>query len=497
MRVFRSSVFAARARRLELLAAQHSPSLIAMAAISCFVVFSTLALLGAAELPHISDDSAACEFKTVDGICYGTELRKTHFYLAENFTNLNHGSFGTVVRPVHAAQEEFFVMQESYPDRWFRKQYYDALEVSRQLISDFVGAQSSDVVLVENASSAVNSILRSLDLQKGDKVLRLSTAYGMVTNTLNYLSEIVGIEVLVANVTYPIADDTQIIGAVTDVLKRHPDVKLCVFSHISSLPAIVEPLTSLVEQVRSNTNDALILVDGAHAPGQIDLNIPSLDVDFYLGNCHKWLYAPKGTAFLWVDEKHTTATFPEPSVISSANAVGSDYDQRYKYTGTRDYTAFATLPAALEFRRYLGGEDQIKRYCHQLAVNAGKYLASAWGTTLLVPPQMTAFMVNIVLPSTDATAIKLMQEELNETYGIYIVYGSVEVTVKTDNHQDRKECINGGKATKKDTACQKRTVYVTRLSAQVYLDMNDFIELGRLVPELLRKEEIQKKTAVQ
>ena len=135
-----------------------------------------------------------------------------------------------------------------------------------------------------------------------------------------------------------------------------------------------------------------------------------------------------------------------------------------------------------------------------MAVNAGNYLASAWGTTLLVPPQMTAFMVNIVLPSTDATAIKLMQEELNETYGIYIVYGSVEVTAKTDNHQDPKDNnipVDGEVATKEDTACQKRTVYVTRLSAQVYLDMNDFIELGRLVPELLRKEEIQKKTAVQ
>lgn len=467
-----------------------------MAAIS-FVVFSILALLGAAELPQTSDEDAACEFKTIDGICYGSELRKACFFLAENFTNLNHGSYGTVVRPVHAAQEEYFVMQESQPDRWFRKQYYAALSVSRQLISDFVGVQSKDLVLVENASSAVNSILRSLDLQKGDKVLRLSTAYGMVTNTLNYLSEIVGIEVLVANVTYPITDDKQIIDAVTDVMKVHPDIKLCVFSHISSLPAIVEPLASLVEQVRSESNDALILVDGAHAPGQIDLDIPSLNVDFYLGNCHKWLYAPKGTAFLWVDEKHTTATFPEPSVISSANAVGSDYDQRYKYTGTRDYTAFAALPAALEFRRYLGGEDQIKRYCHQLAVDAGEHLAKAWGTALLVPPVMTAFMVNIILPSTDAAAIKVMQEELNEKYGIYIVYGSVEVMVSVDNNQGPRICTDGEQSSKRDTACQKRIVYVTRLSAQVYLDMDDFIKLGSLVPELLRKGERIQLAAVQ
>ena len=111
---------------------------------------------------------------------------------------------------------------------------------------------------------------------------------------------------------------------------------------------------------------------------------------------------------------------------------------------------------------------------------------------------MTALMVNIVLPSTDAAAIKVMQEELNETYGIYIVYGSVEMTAKTANYRNMKDNnTDGEEASKKDTACQKRTVYVTRLSAQVYLDMNDFIELGRLVPELLRKEEIQKKTAVQ
>jgi selenocysteine lyase/cysteine desulfurase len=137
----------------------------------------------------------ACEYQTRDGTCYGKNLREKFFYLAPNFINVNHGSFAAVAKLVHKKQTELFLQQEAYPDTWFRKQMYDLIYDSRALIANFIQATVSDTVLVENASSAVNSILRSQQFEKGDKVIRLDTSYNMVIRTLDYLTETIGIEV--------------------------------------------------------------------------------------------------------------------------------------------------------------------------------------------------------------------------------------------------------------------------------------------------------------
>lgn len=125
--------------------------------------------------------------------------------------------------------------QESYPDRWFRISYYNYIDIARQYIATFISALLDDVVLVENASSAVNSILRTIGLQRGDKVLRLSTAYGMVRETLDWMAETIGIEVIVVNVKFPLENTNQIVEDVKEALKTHQNIKLCIFSHISSM----------------------------------------------------------------------------------------------------------------------------------------------------------------------------------------------------------------------------------------------------------------------
>lgn len=159
----------------------------------------------------------------------------------------------------------------------------------------------------------------------------LSTAYGMVKETLNWLVDTSGVEVVVVNITFPIDSASQITHAVSDVLAAHGDVKLCIFSHISSMvrtnnmnipprrayvltsaynyqPAVIEPVADL--SAIAHTAGAIVLVDGAHAPGQINVDVTVINADFYLGNCHKWLYAPKGTAFLWVSPAHQTSVSP-------------------------------------------------------------------------------------------------------------------------------------------------------------------------------------------
>ena len=250
------------------------------------------------EIIYSPVSASGCLFKDLDGTCYGHDLKTKYFYLNESFCNLNHGSFGTVPKPVFNTQCQYFLEQESFPDTWFRQTYYEYIITARESIAQLINADQEDVVLVENASSAVNSILRSLGLVTGDKVLRLSTAYGMVINTLDWLMQTIGIEVIIVEVEFPVIDNSQIIRAVSAALEENQDVKLCIFSHISSVPAMIEPvkvLTALAHQRR-----ALVMIDGAHAPGVVDIDIQEIQADFYLGNCHKWLFSPKGTAFLYV-----------------------------------------------------------------------------------------------------------------------------------------------------------------------------------------------------
>ena len=142
------------------------------------------------------------------------------------------------------------------------------------------------------------------------------------------------------------------------------------------------PIVELARVVRDGCPTAMVLIDGAHAPGQIKLDMPSLQAHFYVGNCHKWMYAPKGTAFLWISPDQRLEKSPQPTVISCSGK--RDIPGRFEYTGTRDYTAFAALPTCLCFVDYLGGFDAVHRYCRGLALEGGRYLTKLWGTKLIV-----------------------------------------------------------------------------------------------------------------
>jgi hypothetical protein len=230
----------------------------------------------------------------------------------------------------------------------------------------------------------------------------------MVVETLEWLREMFGIEVVTIPVHFPVQNKAPIVDAVSSAFEVHKDIKLAVFSHISSMvslecflcddsassictylyrallqPSLIEPIEDFIPIIRQKSPSTRILIDGAHAPGHIDLNIDVLDVDFYFGNCHKWMYAPKGSAFMWVAPSQRNPTFPEPTVISSTG--NRDFLGRFAYTGTRDYTSLAALPAAFRFRsEILGGDKAIFRYCHSLAKEAADFLTGLWNTALLV-----------------------------------------------------------------------------------------------------------------
>ena len=327
---------------------------------------------------------------------------------------------------------------------------------------------SDSLVLLENASAAVNSIFRSLELQPGDIFIYFSTAYGMVKHTAQWLSQDRGIQVIEVPISLPLISSAEsyieplkaALGSLS--APQLARVRVVTFSHISSVPAFIEPIADLAAVVKAANPSALVLVDGAHAVGQIPVDIPSLgDIDYYLSNGHKWIFSPKGSCFLWVNPRNISPLRPEPSVISSENDVlaagGMSFPLRYGYTGTKDFTAYISMGAALDFRSLLGGEERIMSYTSGLAAWAGDHLTELWGTSRLSPPAFEGNMINVVLPTKDFAKATAMQAELLELQGIYML------------------ALQDGPS----------GIIYTRLSSMIYLEKKDFVRVGKAVREYL------------
>ena len=399
-------------------------------------------------------------FKTPDNINFGHELRRKHFQLMEGFTNLNHGSFGATPKCISEAQSNYKAQQEAHPDRFFRVTSYALIDRSRKKLASLINGSLDEVVLVENASDAVNSILRSHPYQRGDKILRLQTAYSMVTETIQWLGRTKGVIDVCVKVDYPILDKEDIIEAVRNTLLMHEkgSIKMSIFCHISSMPAMIEPIDELTRICHEHGSK--VMIDGAHAPGQIPIDVKATDAEFYLGNCHKWLFCPKGSAFMHVKKSEQKSDFPEPNVISSSGM--RDFVGRYSYTGTRDYTAYATIYDGLKYSSYIGFE-KMQKYNHNLVVDVGRRLTKAWGTYLLVEDEnMIGNMINVVLPSTNAQDVKHMQEVLDKEHNIYVVYKSTSDLTSTlvDTTDENKDNDSDGDEN------SKMEIFYVRLSVQ-------------------------------
>lgn len=348
--------------------------------------------------------------RTKEPLTFGHDLLHKEFLL--NYTNFNHGSFGACPRKVLEYQTSLRLQQEQQPDTWMRVHYRQLLNGTREKIANYVNADSPDnIVLVESASTAVNSILRSYPWQPSDIILYFSVAYGMVKNTAAYLVEEEGVEVVEVPITWPIQggqeksaflDPLQVALNELKAKSKLDKLRLVVLDHIVSVPAVREPIAECAELIKSYQPDCFVLVDGAHAMGQVrslDLQKMGPHMDAYVSNGHKWLYSPKGSAFLWVNSTVVTDTFPEPTVISSANSCrqqpAPSLIGRFEYVSTRDYTATVAMSKSLEFRDSLGGDEAIYEYTNGLAMKAKHHLIQKWNVTSLAPDSMEDFMINI------------------------------------------------------------------------------------------------------
>jgi isopenicillin-N epimerase len=249
------------------------------------------------------------------------------FLLDPDVTFLNHGSYGACPEPVFARYQELQRELERNPVEFLGRRFDELTAEARTALAAFVGARAEDLVFVPNATSGLNAVIRSLKLEPGDEVLTTRHEYGAVVRTWEFAG---------AQLVY--AEPEQLASAIG------PRTRAVCVSHITSPTALVLP----VEEICAAARDAgvLSIVDGAHAPGQIPLDLESLGADVYAGNCHKWLCAPKGAGFLWAQPEHQR--WIEPLVVSWGYGAATSFAERHGWQGTRDPAAALAVPAAID-----------------------------------------------------------------------------------------------------------------------------------------------------
>ncbi|HEU5194854.1 MAG TPA: aminotransferase class V-fold PLP-dependent enzyme [Methylomirabilota bacterium] len=321
-----------------------------------------------------------------------------HWPLDPDILFLNHGSFGACPREVLERQAALRAEMEAEPVRFLSRELDDRLEEARGALARFLGAEADDLGFVPNATSGVNAVLRSRAFAAGDELLTTDHAYNACRNALEYVAERMGARVVVVPVPFPVPSPDVIVETV--LARVTPRTRLALLDHVTSPTGIVLPIERLCAELGARGVE--VLVDGAHAPGMIPLNLSTLGATYYSGNCHKWLCAPKGSAFLWVRrDRHADV---RPLTIShGANRKKpgrTRFRLEFDWTGTSDPTGWLTVPTAIACVGGMlpGGWPAVMARNHALAVEARTLLCAAAGTAPACPDTMLGSLASVLLP---------------------------------------------------------------------------------------------------
>ncbi len=292
------------------------------------------------------------------------ELR-SHFLLDPEVTFLNHGSFGAAPREVLDAYQDWQRRLEAQPVKFLGRDLPDLLRSARQELANYLQADPDNLVFIPNATFGVNVIARCFDFQPGDELLTSNQEYGACENVWHFLGQRTGLQMVQREIPLPLPPDDEIADLIWSGVSQR--TRLIFLSHITSPTAARLP----VEEISSRARQAgiPILVDGAHAPGQIDLDLPGLGADFYTGNCHKWMMGPKGSAFLHIRPEQQD--FIQPLVVSWGWGENCPYpsDTRLQavleWLGTKDPAAYLSVPEAIRFQQEHGWEP-VRERCRAL-----------------------------------------------------------------------------------------------------------------------------------
>ena len=318
---------------------------------------------------------------------------------------LNHGTVGATPRRVMAAQQAIRDQIEARPSQFMLReltgitvgvepQPKPLMRAAAEVVAEFVGARGDDLAFVDNATTGANAVLRSFDWTPGDEMLTIDIGYGGVLNAARYATRESGVTIRAVEIPYPPSPT-----AVADAIEAAfgPRTRLALFDHITSESALLLPVADIAARCRAR--GVAVLVDGAHAPGAIALDIPAVGADWYVGNLHKWAFAPRSSGILWARPERQAGL--HPVVISWGLDQG--FTAEFDLVGTRDPSCHLAAPEGIAFQRALGLEA-MRTYNHDLAWRGAALLADRWGTRFEVPEAMIGTMATVPLPERAGSA---------------------------------------------------------------------------------------------
>ncbi len=335
-----------------------------------------------------------------------------HWLLDPNVVFLNHGSFGACPTSILETQQAWRTRMERQPLQFFGQDIEGLLDQARADLAPFVGADADDLAFVANATTGVNTVLKSLRFEAGAEILTTSQEYNACRNALDAVAERWDLRVVVAEVPFPIASPQAVIDAVLAQVSDR--TCLALLDHVVSQTGLVFPLETLIPALAERGIDTLI--DGAHAPGMLPLNLQQLGATYYSGNCHKWLCSPKGAAFLYVQRDRQDHIRPL-TISHGANSPRCDRSRfrlEFDWVGTDDPTPYLCIPTAIQFLGSLlpGGWTELMATNHALAVQAQQIICAGLGVPLPCPDSMVGSMAAVPLP--DGAPLALQAALLDE-----------------------------------------------------------------------------------
>jgi isopenicillin-N epimerase len=389
-----------------------------------------------------------------------------HWLLDRKITFLNHGSFGACPIPVLNRQRELVEELEREPVTFMVRELESRIDEARGALGRFIGADAEGLAFVPNATAGVNAVLRSLRFGQGDELLTTDQEYNACRNVLELVAEISGAKVVVAEVPFPLRSPEEIIDAILGEVT--PRTRLALLDHVSSQTALVFPVEELVSRLRERGVE--VLIDGAHAPGMLSLDVRSIGAAFYTANAHKWLCAPKGAAFLWVREDWRETIRPT-AISHGANSTRTDrsrYHLEFDWTGTFDPTPWLVVPEAIRFIGSLhpGGWEGVMRQNHELAIEGRRILCEALSIEEPAPDQMLGAMASLPLPDGRQADLKTA------------LYGDPLQDALIDRHRIEVPVVPWPGPPKR----------LLRISAQLYNDRADYEALAEALVEELARE---------
>jgi len=369
-------------------------------------------------------------------------------------TYLNHGTVGVVPNRVAEAQRALRDRIERHPARFMLRDLWSftgsatggptLMRQAAAEIAAFVGARADDLVFVDNTTTGVNAVLRSMSFAPGDELVVTDHIYGGLLTAVQYIARTSGAHVRVVEMPYPAFDPAESVARVSAAITAR--TKLVIVDHIAAESAVVFPVHEMVRACK--TKGATVLVDGAHVPGQLPLDVSSIGADYYVANLHKWAMAPRSSAFMVVAPEHQATL--HPAVISWGLDQG--FLQEFDWVGTRDPSPWLVAPEGVRFLNDLG-YDALRKYNHDLAWHAAQHLTERWGTPLQIDESAVGSMVSVMTPesigTTKADAVRLRDRLLfdhNIEVQVHARAGRVWVRVSAQAYNDRADIEQLGRA---------------------------------------------------